>query len=204
MVGERLFHHAGASRGGAGARGSLVGIGVAGMVPAVVLLDADGAVLRRSIQQSDGRCMAQVEALAREVDGLAFLRRTGNGITQQIVAAKLRWLAAHEPELFGRIATVFGSYDFINWKLTGKAALEHNWALEAGVVDLADGKIAADLVALAGIGPGFAAHRCQPYRDWSRHHSGCRRKRVADRGARRGGGGGSCRLGLCGWRCGGR
>src|ERR1700744_2873675 len=29
---------------------SLVGIGVAGMVPAVVLLDGEGAVLRRSIQ----------------------------------------------------------------------------------------------------------------------------------------------------------
>jgi xylulokinase len=131
---------------------SLAGIGVAGMVPAVVLLDAEGTVLRRSIQQSDGRCMEEVEAMAREVDGAAFLRRTGNGITQQIVGAKLRWLALHEPVVFGRIATVFGSYDFINWKLTGQRALEHNWALEAGLVDLADGQVAPDLVALAGIG----------------------------------------------------
>ena len=73
--------------------GSLVGIGVAGMVPAVVLLDGEGRLLRRSIQQSDGRCMAEVAELAREVDGAAFLRRTGNGINQQLVAAKLRWLA---------------------------------------------------------------------------------------------------------------
>jgi len=132
---------------------ALVGIGVAGMVPAVVLLDDRGHVLRRSIQQSDGRCTAEVEALAREIEPAAFLSRTGNGINQQLVAAKLRWIAVHEPAIFDRIATVFGSYDFINWKLTGRRAIEHNWALEAGFIDLADGRVALDLVALAGIAP---------------------------------------------------
>ena len=133
--------------------GSLAGIGVAGMVPAVVLLDAEGRVLRRSIQQSDGRCVAEVAELACIVDSATFLRRTGNGINQQIVATKLRWLARHEPDTFGRIGTVFGSYDFINWKLTGQRVIEHNWALEAGFVDLADGQVAPDLVVLAGIAP---------------------------------------------------
>lgn len=132
-------------------RGTLAGIGVAGMVPAVVLMDGEGRVLRRSIQQSDGRCTAEVEALAQEVDASIFLRRTGNGINQQIVAAKLRWVERHEPEVFARISTVFGSYDFINWKLSGARMIEHNWALEAGFVDLADGRVAPDLVALAGI-----------------------------------------------------
>jgi xylulokinase len=133
--------------------GSLAGIGVAGMVPAVVLLDEDGNLLRRSIQQSDGRATEEVAAMARAVDGADFLRRTGNGITQQIVATKLCWIERHEPDVFRRIATVFGSYDFINWKLTGARRLEHNWALEAGFVDLADGRIAPDLVALGGIAP---------------------------------------------------
>jgi xylulokinase len=132
---------------------SLVGIGVAGMVPAMVMLDGKGEILRRSIQQSDGRATAEVEGMAAEVDNASFLRRTGNGITQQIAATKLRWLAAHEPDVFARIATLFGSYDFINWKLTGEKRLEHNWALEAGVVDLADGRIADDLVALGGLSP---------------------------------------------------
>ena len=132
---------------------SLVGIGVAGMVPAMVMLDAQGEVVRRSIQQSDGRATAEVDALMAEVDQAAFLRRTGNGVTQQIVATKLRWLKQHEPEAFARIATLFGSYDFINWKLTGQRRLEHNWALEAGFVDLADGRVADDLVALGGIAP---------------------------------------------------
>jgi xylulokinase len=128
-------------------------VGVAGMVPAVVLLDAAGQLLRRSIQQSDGRCEAEVAALKRETDAAAFLARTGNGINQQLVLAKLRWLANHEPEAFSRIGTVFGSYDYIAHRLTGARRVERNWALEGGFLDLASGQIAPDLCALGGIAP---------------------------------------------------
>jgi xylulokinase len=130
----------------------LLGIGVAGMVPALVLLDAQGRVLRRSIQQSDGRTGAELEALRGAVDERAFFRRTGCGVSQQLIAPKLRWLARHEPETFGRIATVFGSYDYITWKLTGVRGVEHNWALESGLMALAERRFAADLAALGGIG----------------------------------------------------
>ncbi len=47
--------------------------------------------------------------------------------------------------------TVFGSYDYINWRLTGERAIEQNWALEAGFVDLKTGAIDDALVALAHI-----------------------------------------------------
>ena len=129
------------------------GIGVTGMLPAVVLLDQAGELIRPSIQQSDGRCGAEVEILRQEADPDWFLRKAGNGINQQLVTAKLRWIERHEPENFARIATVFGSYDYINWRLTGRRAIEQNWALEAGFVDLDRLDISPDLVALAHIPP---------------------------------------------------
>ena len=55
--------------------------------------------------------------------------------------------------MFRRIATVFGSYDYINWRLTGQKTLERNWALEAGFVDVHSGRIAPELVALGHIEP---------------------------------------------------
>lgn len=67
------------------------------------------------------------------------------------MTAKLRWVARHEPDVFRRIATVFGSYDFINWKLTGQRAIERNWALEAGFVDVGSGALDDGLIALARI-----------------------------------------------------
>ncbi|MBA3520031.1 MAG: FGGY-family carbohydrate kinase [Rhizobiales bacterium] len=131
------------------ATSSLAGICVTGMLPAVVLLDESGTVLRPSIQQSDGRCGREVAEIAAEMDETAFLAKTGNGVNQQLVAAKLRWIERHEPQVFRRIATVFGSYDYVNWRLTGVRAVEHNWALEAGFIDLAENAISRELVGLA-------------------------------------------------------
>lgn len=129
-------------------------VGVTGMLPAVVLLDEAGTVLRPSIQQSDGRSGREVEAMRRERDEAEFIAKAGNGINQQLVTAKLRWIEKHEPDVFARIATVFGSYDFINYKLTGKRAVEQNWALEAGFVDVARGELDDDLIGWAHLPPG--------------------------------------------------
>ena len=126
-------------------------IGVTGMLPAVVLLDSLGKVLRPSIQQSDGRCGEQVQELKSEIEENDFIKKTGNGINQQLVAAKLRWIEKHEPEIFAQVCTVFGSYDFINWKLTGKKAVEQNWALEAGFINTATGLISDELVSIGHI-----------------------------------------------------
>jgi len=119
----------------------LAGIGVAGMVPALVVLDSSGNILRPSIQQSDGRCGEEVALLRREIDERSFVDIAGNGITQQLIAAKLRWLERHEPAVFQSIATVFGSYDFINSRLTGSRTIEQNWALEGGLIDLRSNRL---------------------------------------------------------------
>jgi xylulokinase len=145
------------------AAGALRGVCVTGMVPALVLLDAAGDVLRPSIQQSDGRDAPQVDELAAEVDENAFLALTGNGINQQLIAAKLRWVERNEPAVFARIRTVFGSYDYINWRLTGRRGIEQNWALEAGFVDLATHELNDDLIALSHLSrdafpPKHASH----------------------------------------------
>ncbi len=134
--------------GGVDAR-NIAGIGVTGMLPAVVLLDEQGVLLRPSIQQSDGRCGAQVAAIRAEQDEAAFIKRSGNGINQQLVGAKIRWLEQHEPRIYERIATVLGSYDFINYRLTGEAAIEQNWALEAGFINLATHALDDENIALA-------------------------------------------------------
>lgn len=130
-------------------KSAIAAIGTTGMLPATVLLDDGGAVLRPSIQQSDGRTGAEVREIAAEISESAFIERAGNGINQQLVASRIRWVERHEPEVFARIATVFGSYDYINWRLTGERAVEQNWALEAGFVDVTKDELADDLIALA-------------------------------------------------------
>ena len=56
-------------------------------------------VLRPSIQQSDARCGREVEELkARGRSRSRFCSKTGNGVNQQLIATKLRWIERHEPD----------------------------------------------------------------------------------------------------------
>lgn len=131
----------------------IAAIGVTGMVPAVVLLDRDGRLLRRSMQQNDARAVEEIEAMRRRIDPERFFRLTGGSINQQLVAPKLQWIARHEPEVFRAIATVFGSYDYIAHRLTGGRTIEHNWALESGLMAFGQRRFTDELVEPAGIDP---------------------------------------------------
>jgi xylulokinase len=137
-------------------------IGVSGMVPAVVLLDAAGQVVRPSIQQNDARAVAEIEAQQRESDAGDILRRTGSAITQQSVGPKLRWLQRHEPEAMRRAARVMGSYDYIAHRLTGAFSIERNWALESGLYDLTRADWDDGLLRLAGIDRGWVVAAALP------------------------------------------
>jgi xylulokinase len=129
----------------------IAAIGTTGMVPALVLLDAEGRVLRRSMQQNDARALAEIDEMGRRVDPADFLAATGGSVNQQIVAPKLRWLQRHEPDVFARIATVFGSYDYITCRLSGARSVDHNWALESGLMDIRRREFTPALLAEAGI-----------------------------------------------------
>ncbi len=133
--------------------GAIAAVGVTGMVPTVILLDASGRPLRPSIQQNDARAVGEIEALKQRIDGDDWFRRTGGSINQQVVAPKLLWLARHEAECFAQASTVMGSYDYITYRLTGALSIEGNWALEAGFYNLVRGGLDEDLVRLGGMAP---------------------------------------------------
>ena len=114
-------------------------IGVSGMVPAIVLLDADGRPLRRSIQQNDARSGKEIEWLRRTLDQDELYRLTGGFTNQQHVLPRLLWIKDNEPELWGKVSAVVGSYDYITYRLTGRTSIEVNWAAESGLYDIREG-----------------------------------------------------------------
>ncbi|TMB85231.1 MAG: carbohydrate kinase [Chloroflexi bacterium] len=126
----------------------VAGIGVSGMVPAIVLLGDGDQVLRPSIQQNDARAVAEIDWIRARTEADDILRRTGSPVTQQSVGPKIRWLRAHEPEVMASVRHVCGSYDFIVHRLTGEWSLERNWALESGLYDLATADWDDDMLAL--------------------------------------------------------
>ena len=113
---------------------AVAAIGVSGMVPALICLDAAGCLLRPSIQQNDARTEAEIEWLRGRLPA-DFFAATGQPLSQQLVLPRLLWLRKHEPGVYGRIRRVLGSYDWITHRLTEEWSLERNWALEAGFWD---------------------------------------------------------------------
>ncbi len=114
----------------------ILAVGVSGMVPTTILVDQRGEPLRRSIQQNDARSVMEIDEFKAQVDEKDVFRRTGSAITQQSIGPKLLWLAKNEPDSFKKAVWVMGSYDYINFRLTGVPTLEQNWALESGLFDI--------------------------------------------------------------------
>ncbi len=132
----------------------IAAVGLSGMVPAIVLLDEAGRPLRPSIQQNDARAHAEVEELRAALDQEAVLARTGSVTTAQHVGPRVRWVQRHEPEVWRRVRTVLGSYDYARLRLTGEPGLELNWAVESGLWDVHAGAWIPEYVDAAGLSPG--------------------------------------------------
>lgn len=115
---------------------AVLAVGVSGMVPTIILVGEDGLPLRNSIQQNDARSHVEIDYFKSQLDEKVIFQKTGSAITQQSIGPKLLWLAKNEAERFEKTWQVMGSYDYINYRLTGQPTLEQNWALESGLFDL--------------------------------------------------------------------
>jgi xylulokinase len=130
---------------------ALAGIGVTGMLPAVILLNEKGKPIRRSIQQNDARALEELESFRRGMVEDEFVNLTGTGYSQQLVGPKLMWLKRHEPENFKRTREVVGASDYVTSRITSTIQVEHNWALESGLVNIATGAYDERLLGLADL-----------------------------------------------------
>lgn len=104
-------------------------IGCSGMVPAIVMLDAEGHPVRKTIQQNDARAVEQIGRISQILDQEKLYERIGGKTTDCIM----------------------GSYDWITFQLTGVKSLEMNWAVESGAVDIHTGEWLTEELAIFGI-----------------------------------------------------
>lgn len=98
------------------------GIGLSGQMHGATLLDAKDQVLRPAILWNDGRSTAECAELERREP--ASRRITGNLAMPGFTAPKLLWVAAHEPQVFARVAKVLLPKDYLRLRLTGEHVSE--------------------------------------------------------------------------------
>jgi xylulokinase len=93
-------------------------VAVAGQQHGMVVLDADGTVIRPALLWNDLRSAAAAEELVAELGGPGWwASTTGSVPTASFTVSKLRWLAEHEPDDAARVARVLLPHDWLTWQL---------------------------------------------------------------------------------------
>ena len=106
-------------------------IGISYQMHGLVLLDAQGAVLRNSIIWCDSRAVPYGEAAFRRIGEDVCLTHLLNS-PGNFTASKLAWVKEQEPKIFGQIGAVMLPGDFIAQRLTGTATTTPS-ALSEGI-----------------------------------------------------------------------
>jgi xylulokinase len=95
-------------------------ISIAGQQHGMVALDSNGDVIRNALLWNDVRSADAAESLNREAGGDAEIaKKVGSKLVASFTAAKLRWLADHEPENAAKTASVALPHDWLSWQLQG-------------------------------------------------------------------------------------
>jgi len=115
----------------------VLGIGVSGQQHGFVPIDKTGAVIRRAKLWNDTSTQPQCDDLVRRLGGLrATIRAIGNAIPPGFTAPKIRWLKENEPANYAKLALILLPHNYINYWLTGVAAMEPGDASGTAMFDV--------------------------------------------------------------------
>ncbi len=111
------------------AGGPVVGVGVSGVGPSLVLCDDQLRPLRAAILYGiDSRATEQIETLNQRYGAAEILANGGKFLTSQALGPKLEWVRQHEPDVWRRAHGWYGAHSFIAAKLTGEYVMDHHTA----------------------------------------------------------------------------
>ncbi|MCK8468016.1 FGGY family carbohydrate kinase [Microbacterium sp. KSW4-16] len=107
----------------------IVGVGVSGMGPCVLLVDERDAPVRPAILYGvDTRSTAQIERLTHELGVEEITRVGGSTLTSQAGGPKIAWVAEEEPEAWERARRLYMPASWLVRRLTGAYVLDHQSA----------------------------------------------------------------------------
>ncbi|EPM72665.1 xylulokinase [Pseudomonas syringae pv. theae ICMP 3923] len=128
------------------------GIGVSGQQHGLVLLDAQGAVLRPAKLWCDTESAPENQRLLDYLGGAqGSLQRLGLVIAPGYTVSKLLWTKEQHPQVFERIDKVLLPHDYLNYWLTGRCCTEFGDASGTGYFNVRSREW--DLPLLAHIDP---------------------------------------------------
>ncbi|MGN0534718.1 MAG: xylulokinase [Eubacterium sp.] len=102
------------------------GIGIAGQMHGLVVLDENDEIIHPAILWNDARTAKQVDYLNEAVGREVLSRHTANIAFAGFTAPKLLWMKENEPELFEKISKIMLPKDYIVYRLTGVHSTDYS------------------------------------------------------------------------------
>lgn len=103
---------------------AIAAIGLTGQMHGMVLLDAQGKVVRPCIMWNDQRTADECAWIMQTIGVERFMEITLNPALPGFTAPKIIWLRTHEPEHYARAKVLLLPKDYIRYRLTGVYATE--------------------------------------------------------------------------------
>jgi xylulokinase len=121
-------------------------VSVAAQQHGMVLLGADGSVLRPAKLWNDTESAPEAADLVAHLGAAWWASRTGSVPTAAFTVTKLAWLGRHEPDLARAMGSVLLPHDYLTYRLTGRRVTDREDASGTGYFDPTDGKWLVDLL----------------------------------------------------------
>ena len=127
------------------------GIGVAGQMHGLVVLDKDDNVIRPTILWNDGRTDKETAYLNEVIGKDKLFEYTGNIAFAGFTAPKIMWLRENEPENFAKISKIMLPKDYINYLLTGTHCTDYSDASGMLLLDVKNKCWSREMLDICGV-----------------------------------------------------
>jgi len=136
----------------AGSDGQAVkGIGVAGQMHGLVVLDKADNVIRPTILWNDGRTDKETAYLNEAIGKEKLFEYTGNIAFAGFTAPKIMWIRNNEPDNFAKISKIMLPKDYINYLLTGTHCTDYSDASGMLLLDVKNKRWSKEMLDICGI-----------------------------------------------------
>jgi len=116
----------------------------------LILTDAQGVPVRNAISWLDQRAVEQAAQMVRKLGHEFFYHKTGLRLFGGLPFLQLLWLQKNEPDTYAKAARFLTVTDFLNLRLTGRAAVDPSNAALSTLFDVVKREWSKDLLSVAG------------------------------------------------------
>lgn len=144
-------------------RSEVAGIGIAGQMHGLVLLDNNDNVLRPAILWNDGRSSKENDYLNDSIGREQISKYTGNISFTGFTASKLLWVKNNEPAVFSRIKRIMLPKDYLAYRLTGISVTDYSDASGMLLLDVKNRRWSHEMLDICSVKEDMLPHLHESY-----------------------------------------